>query len=105
MPMEIPDIISLFLDTYYMAETEQLKKSEANKILRWVNKAYLCGLVEERDGLLGKVEALASENSELKKSIEQISERNLELELDLNKCQAKLEQINKLQNAFHEENK
>jgi hypothetical protein len=101
----LADVLALMIETYHEHKNDNFKEFYAKMCARWIEKARIFGVVKEGEGLTSKLKDCKSEKEELQKTLEEISNRNIQLEFDNQDLRSKLQESEKFQRVFRQENK
>jgi hypothetical protein len=101
----LADVLALMFETYNEHKNDNLKEFSAKICARWIEKARIFGVVKEGEGLTLKLRDCNSEKEQLQKTIDEISDRNIHLEFENRDLHSQLEESEKFQRLFVQENK
>lgn len=100
----LSDVLALMKQKY------EEQKSGANRIVYaklfswWIDKAYFYGVVKEGKALSRKLQECNAQKEELQVTIDEIVQRNAQLEDKNTELQARLDQMEKVQDPFRRQN-
>ncbi|MGB7955928.1 MAG: hypothetical protein WCF23_18290 [Candidatus Nitrosopolaris sp.] len=99
------DVLTLMVENYKEHSKDNFRDMFAKICAGWIDKAYIYGVVKEGNGLATKFNDCKSQQEELQKTLDEISDRNIRLEFENQDLQSELEQSEKFQRVFRQENK
>jgi hypothetical protein len=103
--VSLSDILASKMEMYEKYRNEKLGELAASMCIEWIDKAYYNGVIKEGEALGQKLANCLGEKAEFQKAVEELSERNLELEHEITDLKARVEQMNKVEKIFKEQNK
>jgi hypothetical protein len=101
----LSDVLALMIENYREHRNDEFKNIFAKFCAQWLEKAYLYGVVKEGAGISRKLKDCIAEKEILQKTLDEIAERNLQLEFQNQDLRSQLEQSDKFQKVFRQQNK
>ena len=101
----LSDVLALMVENYKEHRNDNFRDMFAKFCAGWIDKAHIYGVVKQGEGLATKFKDCKSQKEELQKTLDEISDRNIRLEFENQDLRSKLEQSEKFQRVFRQENK
>jgi uncharacterized protein YeeX (DUF496 family) len=92
----IADVLSLMKERYEEEKSAKNKRLVAKLFSQWIDKAYFYGVIKEGSGSIRRLQECNAQKDELQKLVDQLVERNAQLEFENKDLQARLDQADKI---------